>query len=256
MWLNSVSNNDMARCSISACRCTPIRVTTEAMEFTFEDSSVPCLSVGCGAGFALPTGAAIKVSPSEVSLVPAANSHQRDSARDRAVHRERAIGSDGDGPGRNVDHAFFFVFERQVAEHGIARCRHQHTGAGHMKASVTRVTRAAGGLDGKKAAAFDPHIQRVSGRFQIARRHIQMRPFEHPKIVRGQVEHRAGRFVEHIRNPGVRHRDAATGSRLLATKPGCVQVGEIVGRHFKRLALCPQTGARCIKSAVHVGSLW
>jgi hypothetical protein len=61
MRLNSLSNSVMARCNISACRCTPISVTTELMEFTFEVSIAPCLSAGCCASFALPTGAASRV---------------------------------------------------------------------------------------------------------------------------------------------------------------------------------------------------
>src|SRR5271166_6681380 len=87
MRLNSVSNSDMARCSISASRCTPISATTEPMGLTFEDSSAPCLSIDCdedcnedcdedcsdGCG-TLPKGAASRLPPSEISLVPGANS--------------------------------------------------------------------------------------------------------------------------------------------------------------------------------------
>ena len=77
-------------------------------------------------------------------------------------------------------------------------------------------------MNREKTAAFNPHIQRVSGLDQITPGHIQTRPFEHPEVVGGQIEH--------IRHGGMRDRQQRLEGRLLTAKPGRVQVGKIVGR--------------------------
>ncbi len=74
-----------------------------------------------------------------------------------------------------------------------------------------------------------------------------MRAFEHAEIVGRQIQKvgngRTGRGYERLK------------ARLLASKSGGVQIGQVVGHHFERLTLSSQPGACRIESAVHVGSL-
>ena len=86
-----------------------------------------------------------------------------------------------------------------------------------------------------------------------------MRPFEHAKIIRCRVECRIDDGIdnveERVRNARTRPRHQRLKRGLLGAKSGRIQIGKIVRRDFQRLALRPQPRARCIKSAIHAGSL-